>query len=262
MLQLRALPAFNDNYIWVFGQQDSGRVCVVDPGMAAPVLQLLQREGLQLEAIVLTHHHGDHIGGVEELLQQANVPVYGPHSARMGCVSHAVGDGDELELAGLPFRVLEVPGHTREHIAWFCHAVATCPQPLLFCGDTLFAAGCGRMFEGTPPQMHASLQRLAALPPETRVCCAHEYTLSNLRFAAAVMPRNTALQQRTARASALREQGLPTLPSLLADELATNPFLRCSEAEVVVAARQFSGDPALAEPAAVFGALRRWKDGF
>lgn len=261
MLELKPLPAFNDNYIWVFGQAGSGRICVVDPGDAEPVLRYLQEQGLQLEAILLTHHHADHIGGVQALLQYSQVPVVGPVNARMACVTHPVADGDEWQFAGLTFRALSVPGHTREHIAWFSAASDSCPEPLLFCGDTLFGAGCGRMFEGTAPQMHASLQRLAALPSHTRICCAHEYTLSNLRFAAAVMPDSEAVQRRIKRDSALREQGQPTLPSHLADELATNPFLRCDKPEVVATAAAQAGT-SLTDPAAVFGVLRGWKDSF
>lgn len=261
MLELRPLPAFSDNYIWVFGQRDSGRVCVVDPGDALPVLRHLQEHKLVLEAILLTHHHADHIGGVQDLLNHAPVPVYGPRSTRIPCISHVVAAGDIITVAGTQFHVLAVPGHTLEHIAYFGAATAETGEPMLFCGDTLFAAGCGRMFEGTPPVMHASLQQLAALPPRTRVCCAHEYTLSNLRFAAAVMPQSTAVAERTARDTALREQGLPTLPSLLADELATNPFLRCSNAEVVAAAQNHAGSSS-ADPATVFGILRAWKDNF
>jgi hydroxyacylglutathione hydrolase len=261
MLELRPLPAFNDNYIWVFGRQGSERVCVVDPGDAQPVLRHLQTNKLGLEAIVLTHHHADHIGGVQDLLNHAPVPVYGPRSPRMPCVSHVVAAGDELVLAGTLFRVLEVPGHTLEHIAWYSPPSDDTKEPLLFCGDTLFGAGCGRMFEGTAPMMHASLQQLAALPPHTRVCCAHEYTLSNLRFAEAVMPGNDAVARRSMRDAALRAQGLPTLPSHLADELATNPFLRCSSPEVRFAAQHHAGST-INDPAAVFGILRSWKDNF
>lgn len=261
MLELKPLPAFSDNYIWAFRQQGSAQVCVVDPGDAAPVLHYLKDAGLQLEAILLTHHHADHIGGVQDLLHHAHVPVYGPRSPRIPFVTQPVAAGSAVRVAGTRFEVLEIPGHTLEHIAFFSPASDSTREPVLFCGDTLFGAGCGRMFEGTPPVMHASLQQLAALPPHTRVCCAHEYTLSNLRFAAAVMPENQAVRQRLVRDQALRDAGQPTLPSHLADELATNPFLRCSRPEVVAAAQAQQG-AAVTDAAAVFGVLRRWKDGF
>jgi hydroxyacylglutathione hydrolase len=261
MLELRLLPAFNDNYFWVFGQRGSAQVCVVDPGDASPVLRYLQEQKLTLEAILLTHHHADHIGGVQDLLDHALVPVYGPRSSRMPCVSHVVGAGDTVTFAATRFEVLHVPGHTLDHIAWFSPASEHAREPILFCGDTLFGAGCGRMFEGTPPVMQASLQQLANLPPATRVCCAHEYTLSNLRFAAAVMPGNAAVKQRSVRDQALRDAGSPTLPSQLADELATNPFLRCGEPEVVAAVQRHAPGSG-SDPASVFGVLRRWKDTF
>lgn len=261
MLELRPLPAFSDNYIWVFAQRGSAQVCVVDPGDAGPVLRYLQEHGLALEAILLTHHHADHIGGVQDLLKHAAVPVYGPRSSRIPFVTHVVAAGDTVTVAQTRFEVLEVPGHTLEHIAYASAASATTPEPVLFCGDTLFGAGCGRMFEGTPPMMQASLQQLAQLPPHTRVCCAHEYTLSNLRFAAAVMPESAAVRQRGARDGALRKAGVPTLPSHLADELATNPFLRCGKPEVIAAAQQRAPGSAN-DPASVFGVLRSWKDTF
>lgn len=261
MLELIPLPAFSDNYIWLFGLRGSRQVAVVDPGDAGPVLAFLQQRGLQLDAILLTHHHADHIGGVDELLNHVRVPVIGPRSSRMPQVSRFVASGDRLTVAGLGFEVLEVPGHTLEHIAFYHAPSDAASEPLLFCGDTLFAAGCGRMFEGTPPMMHASLQQLAALPADTLVCCAHEYTLSNLRFAAAVMPDNAAVVERTERDAALRAAGKPTLPSRLADELATNPFLRCGSAEVGSAVHCHSACDT-SDPAVVFGALRSWKDRF
>lgn len=261
MLELRPLPAFSDNYIWVFGQRGTAQVCVVDPGDAGPVLRFLQDNDLGLEAILLTHHHADHIGGVQDLLDHVAAPVYGPRSSRIPFITHVVGAGDVVAVAGVRFEVLEVPGHTLEHIAYASGASANSPEPVLFCGDTLFGAGCGRMFEGTPAIMQASLQSLAELPPHTRVCCAHEYTLSNLRFAAAVMPENAAVRQRSTRDGALRAAGVPTLPSHLADELATNPFLRCNKPEVIAAVQQRVPGSA-SDPASVFGVLRSWKDTF
>jgi len=265
MLNVTAVRAFRDNYLWVLQDGSSPAVCVVDPGDAAPVLRHLAEHKLELQAILVTHHHADHIGGIAALLQHTQVPVYGPATPKIPQVSHPVAEGSVLQLLGHEFRVLEVPGHTLEHIAY----VATGPSAVssqdaslqLFCGDTLFAAGCGRMFEGTPPQMHGSLQKLAALPAHTLVYCAHEYTLSNLRFATAVMPDNQALQQRIMREQAKRDMDQATVPAQLAVELLTNPFLRCTDPLVraAAAAREPGGS---ADPATVFGILRRWKDAF
>lgn len=257
MISVFPLSAFRDNYIWVLSRDD-GTAIVVDPGDAAVVEDYLRDSGSTLAAILLTHHHADHTGGVEALLRRHPVPVYGPHEARMPMVSHPLADGEVLALPGLELEVLAVPGHTREHIALYCARPDTADaRPLVFCGDTLFAAGCGRMFEGTPPQMHASLARLAALPGETLVYCTHEYTLSNLAFARHLLPADAALAERTRQASARREQGLPTLPSSIAVERDTNPFLRCHD-PVVQEAAGVKGYP----PAEVFGALRRLKDDF
>lgn len=257
MISVFPLPAFRDNYIWV-ARHDDGSVLVVDPGDAAVVEDYLQDSGSTLTAILLTHHHADHIGGVEALLRRHPVPVYGPREARMPMVSHTLADGEVLELPGMTLEVLAVPGHTREHIAFYCARPDTADvRPLVFCGDTLFAAGCGRMFEGTPPVMHASLERLAALPGKTLVYCTHEYTLSNLAFARHLLPTDATLDQRTREESAKREQGRPTLPSSIALERATNPFLRCDDPAVQAAAGA-TGRP----PAEVFGALRRMKDEF
>ncbi|MEY4643057.1 MAG: hypothetical protein RLZZ227_3051 [Pseudomonadota bacterium] len=261
MLHIEPVKAFNDNYLWVFNEPGGGDACVVDPGDAPPVLAYLDKAGLKLAAILITHHHGDHIGGVNDLLQRYKVPVYGPATPRIPQVTHPVGDGDVVRVLNQDFRVLTVPGHTLEHIAYVSTAKATSAGPALFCGDTLFAAGCGRMFEGTPPMMHASLRKLAALPRDTQVFCAHEYTLSNLRFAAAVMPDNADVQARIANDNARRERDLPTVPSSIDLELKTNPFLRCTEPSVIAAAQrqQAAND---SDPAAIFGMLRRWKDGF
>ena len=258
-MEITALPAFSDNYIWVLRQQD--RVVVVDPGEAAPVLDYLQRTGGRLCTILITHRHSDHIGGVDELLQHASVPVYGPAAERdkITMLTHTLRDGDTVTLPelDLEFSVLDVGGHTLGHIAYF-----DAKNAALFCGDTLFAGGCGRIFEGTPQQMHASLAKLAALPANTRIYCAHEYTQSNMKFALAVEPANTALQQRSNEVTQLRAAGKPTVPSRLDEELATNPFLRWSEPEVVAAARHFSGNAALQDPVEVFAAIRAWKNVF
>ena len=226
---------------------------MVDPGDAAPVLDALGDTAPT--AILLTHHHGDHVGGLPKLLQRwPRTPVIGPDDARIDGITQVVGDGARVEAGPWHFDVLDVPGHTRSHIAFFGHG-------LLFCGDTLFSLGCGRMFEGTAPQMHASLMRLATLPADTRICCAHEYTLSNAMFALAVDPENPSLQRRVAEVRAHRDAGAATLPARLGDELACNPFLRCDAPAVRAAAERQAGH-SLATPAEVFGTLRAWKDGF
>ena len=236
-MNLTALPAFTDNYIWML--DDGTSAVVVDPGEAAPVQAALDARQLALAAILVTHHHGDHVGGVDALRSRLSGPVYGPRRESIPAPYVALDDGDTVEVLGQRFEVIDVPGHTAGHIAYF-HAGRD-GAPLLFCGDTLFSGGCGRLFEGTPAQMHASLSKFAALPADTRVCCTHEYTLSNLRFAAAVEPGNGAITAYTQRCQATREAGQPTLPSSMAQELAINPFLRCTQPEVVRMARELAG---------------------
>ena len=255
MIEITPIPAFSDNYLWLFRQQDSAEACIVDPGDAMPVLKYLDDNNLQLSAIVLTHHHPDHIGGVPELLQRFDVPVYGPESAAIPYVTRELHEGDHVRLLGIDFRILEIPGHTLDHIAYY--AEPETQEPLLFCGDTLFAAGCGRIFEGTPEMMYASLAKLAALKPETQVFCAHEYTLSNLAFAQAVTPDDPVVAERLSQEQEKRDQGQPTLPSNLARELQSNPFLRCANDDFKPQLQESPGSAL-----ATFAALREWKDRF
>ncbi len=259
-MKLIALPAFSDNYLWLW-QQDHMAV-VVDPGDATPVLQALAKEGLMLAAILVTHHHADHVGGVRELHLATGATVYGPTREDVPAPFTPIMQGDALELLGQTVQVLDVPGHTAGHVAYFLPNAT--PSPVLFSGDTLFSAGCGRIFEGTPAQMLASLDLLASLPASTQVCCAHEYTLSNLRFALAVEPSNTDLQTYAAHCQQLRAQGVPTLPAQLATELQINPFLRARHPDVRHAVAQHAGLSALeqTDDVAVFAALREWKNDF
>jgi hydroxyacylglutathione hydrolase len=260
-LTVLAIPAFDDNYLWLI--HDGAHAAVVDPGDAAPILAALAEHGLTLTAILLTHHHPDHTGGVPQLLAHTPVPVLGPRNDGIAGITHALGEGDVVTIAGLPLalRVLEVPGHTRGHIAYTSAGLADAPH-WLFCGDTLFGAGCGRLFEGTPAQMANSLARLAALPDDTLVFCAHEYTMANLRFAQAVEPANERLQQRVRDDGARRAAGLPTIPSSIGVEKASNPFLRYDEpaigATLVAAGKLHPG----ARGVDAFAALREWKNHF
>ena len=255
-MNLLSLPAFADNYIWML--HDGARAAVVDPGDASPVLEALDRLGLELAAILVTHHHGDHVGGVDALRSRLRGPVWGPARERIPQPFKPLSQGDRLEVLGLQFEVLEVPGHTAGHIAYVQREQTQ--APLLFCGDTLFSAGCGRLFEGTPAQMHQSLRALAAWPADARVCCTHEYTLSNLRFAAAVEPGNAAIARHTAHCQNLRAHDLPTLPSSIAMERQINPVLRCGEAELMASARAQGATQS--DAVSVLAALREWKNRF
>ena len=255
-LDVRPVRAFSDNYIWLIDSPRGEALVAVDPGDAAPVIAELRLRGASLAAILLTHHHPDHIGGVPELLRHWEVPVIGPDDARIAQRTRTVRGGERCELSelGLSFEILQVPGHTVSHIAFWGHGA-------LFCGDTLFSAGCGRMFEGTPIEMSASLTKLRNLPPETRVFCGHEYTAANLRFALTVDPYNDAALEYRAQVDRLRAADRPTLPSTLGLEIRVNPFLRCDEPTVVRAAEVHAGRP-LKGVTEVFGVLRAWKDQF
>lgn len=256
MLDVLTIPAFQDNYLWLI--HDGVHATVVDPGDAAPVLAALTEHHLSLSSILLTHHHADHVGGVPDLLQRFDVPVFGPRQENIPHTTQTLGEGDTVIVPelGLKLEVFDVPGHTRGHIAYFS------PEQLwLFCGDTLFAGGCGRLFEGTPEQMVASLTKLQTLPDATQIFCAHEYTIANLRFAIEVEPNNSELTTRLQHEQAKRAQGRPTVPSTIGLEKATNPFLRFCEpgiADRLVATGHISDR----EPIAVFAALRQWKNSY
>ena len=256
-MNLIALPAFTNNYIWML--HDGRQAVVVDPGESAPVVAALDARQLTLAAILVTHHHGDHVGGVDALRSRLHGPVYGPKRERIPQPYSPLIDGDSVDVLGMRFEVIDVPGHTSGHIAYFSAATGA-DAPILFCGDTLFSGGCGRLFEGTPAEMHHSLSRLAALPGATRVCCAHEYTLSNLEFARAVEPVNADLVAYTTWCEAQRAKGLPTLPASIARERQVNPFLRCDAPAVAKSARAHGADSD--EPVAVLTALRQWKNDF
>ncbi|TAG78241.1 MAG: hydroxyacylglutathione hydrolase [Betaproteobacteria bacterium] len=257
MLEITPIPAFEDNYIWALINRAAGTAVLVDPGDARPVEAFLAAHSLSLTGILITHHHGDHIGGIAALRADRAIPVFGPANESIASLTDRLRDSDKRQLPGnttYAVSVLEVPGHTAGHIAYRV-------DEHLFCGDTLFVMGCGRLFEGTPAQLYASLQRIASLPAHTQLFCAHEYTLSNLKFALTVEPSNEALQARAFKVASLRESGLPTVPTTVAEELETNPYLRCHSAEIRANAEQFAGS-SLANEVEVFAALRRWKNEF
>jgi hydroxyacylglutathione hydrolase len=253
-IEIYGLPAFEDNYIWCLRQGET--IAVVDPGDAKPVLEHLAASGRQLSAILITHHHRDHTDGIAALRNRYPVPVFAPAAESIAGTTDAVAGGQRIRVPtiNIEFDVIDVAGHTRGHVAYYHRGV-------LFCGDTLFACGCGKLFEGSAEQLHAALNKLSALPKATMVYCAHEYTASGIRFATAVEPNNVALPDRAAAVQRCLAAGKPTVPFSLADELATNPFLRCSQPEVVDAATRHAGH-LLASETEVFAALRRWRDRF
>jgi len=256
MLKIDAIPAFKDNYIWFIQAQGSQQLLIVDPGDAEPVITAIERQGLVPVAILITHGCHDHVDGIERLLKRYDIPVYGPKNEFIPHISHPLGACDDLVInAHFPsLRVLDIPGHTAGHIGFLI-------EDCLFCGDALFGAGCGRLHSGPADVLFQSLQQIAQLPLDTRVYCAHEYTQANLRFAAEIEPDNKKIQQRLKHTEQLRQRGLPSLPSHIALELDTNPFLRCDNEQVKKAAEQWSAQP-LETKQQVFTAVRKWKDGF
>lgn len=253
-MEIHLIPAFSDNYVHLLRDPGSGAVGVVDPGDAAPVEEALERRGWRLTHILNTHHHNDHIGGNGALKARYAATVIGAaaDARRIPDLDVTLGDGDTVAFGDQVARVIDTPGHTVGHIAfWFEGAGA------LFCGDTLFALGCGRLFEGTPTQMWGSLRALRSLPEATRVYCGHEYTLSNARFAVTVDPTNGELERRVEAIKAMRDHGRPTIPSTIGEERRTNPFLRADDAQVQAAVGMAGADPAK-----VFAEIRRRKDGF
>ncbi|WP_348945853.1 hydroxyacylglutathione hydrolase [Chitinibacter sp. FCG-7] len=250
MLTISAIPIYEDNYIWVLAQ--NRKAIAVDPGDAAPLQAWLAAQSCELAGVLITHHHWDHITGLAALVQAyPQLPIYGPVDVQ--AVTQPLAGGEQINVLDTPFAVIATPGHTLNHLCYYGNGA-------LFAGDTLFSGGCGRLFEGSPAQMYASLQTLAALPPETLLCCTHEYTQSNLRFALAVEPDNPQLQQRAAEVAALRAAGRMSLPSRLDIELASNPYLRCDQPAVIASAQRHA--PQAQQPAEVFAALRQWKDHF
>lgn len=256
MLEIIPLPALNDNYIWLLKNKASGHVAIVDPSEAKPVFDIIQAEGLIPVAILITHHHWDHVGGIPEITEKYPIPVYTPKNETVEGSTHPVGEGDSVKIPDLDLElsILDVPGHTAGAIAYYADG-------MVFSGDTLFAAGCGRMFEGTAPEMHNSLSKFKTLSDDTLLYCGHEYTVANLRFAAAVEPQNDAIKQRLSQADDLRQKNQPTVPVTLKIEKETNPFLRCDEPYVIDMAIKHAGKQ-LTEPHQVFASLRSWKDSF
>ncbi len=257
MLKIYPVHAFKDNYIWIIHNQNYA--VVVDPGIASPVIEYLELKKLRLSAILNTHHHADHTGGNKELLKSFAVPVYGPRNEFILSMTHPVSEGDQINLQeiSLNLAVLDTPGHTRGHIAYF----ASNPMNMVFCGDTLFSCGCGRIFEGTPQQMYQSLQKLSQLPDDTLIYCTHEYTLNNILFAKIVDPQNVELIELEITAQKLRHKNIPTIPTPLSLEKKTNPFLRCTQPGIITHVQKNSANLSV-DPISVFAALRQWKNNF
>ncbi len=255
-IQVQPILAFKDNYIWCLINDQTNHCIVVDPGEAKPVLVFLKHLKLTLDAIFITHHHWDHTNGIKGILKEYSIPVFGPANEKIMGVSNPVDEGANVELANWPinFKVIAIPGHTLGHIAYYGGG-------LLFCGDTLFSAGCGRLFEGTAEQMLASLDKLLALPDETQIYCGHEYTLSNLHFAQCIEPNNFHIKERLEKVRELHQKNLPSLPAVLGDERLINPFLRCENPEVVLRIEKHRGQK-FGSPADVFGYLRQWKNNY
>ncbi|SDW63560.1 hydroxyacylglutathione hydrolase [Marinobacter mobilis] len=264
MLSISAIPAFNDNYIWCLADSSSGKAMVVDPGDAGPVIDHLSQHGLTLDAILVTHHHPDHVGGIRKLIQTLGaVRTIAPANSPFTSASETVAAGDSVSWHELTFRVMEVPGHTLDHIAYFCPTPVD-GHPVLFCGDTLFVCGCGRLFEGSPAQMRHSLAQLRQLPDDTGVYCAHEYTLANLNYARNLLPGDEGLAAFEAECEQLRASNKATVPGLLGREKQLNPFLRWDDPEVIAAATNYAREQGLEcdTPDAVFAAVRHGKDHF
>lgn len=256
MFEIHALRAFSDNYIWTLIKDDE--VTVVDPGDGQVVTEFLIKQNLSLSNILITHHHFDHTGGIKKLAEIYNCKIFGPGEGHIEGITDPIKDHQEFTISGELFKAYATPGHTLDHLSYF---VDHEKEPLLFCGDTLFSGGCGRLFEGSPEQMHNSLSKLAELPKQTKVFCTHEYTESNLNFAAEVEPNNQILKEKINAVKILRKQDKETLPSTIESELEINPFLRCSEPEVINAAEKYQNSE-LKTPSAVLASIRDWKDNF
>lgn len=258
-ITIHPIPILKDNYVWMMINANKRLAMIVDPGEALPVISYLKDNKLTLTAILITHHHWDHTNGIEKIKneltndQHFDIPIFGHHQNMITHISHVVDEGDQISFSDFPiFKVFAIPGHTLKHLAFYSPSI-------LFCGDTLFAAGCGRLFEGKADELYHSLQKLIALPPETKVYCAHEYTLKNLQFAQLIEPHNQSIAEKMIRIKKCRDDNLPTLPSRLAEEKLTNPFLRCHIPEVIRKAEQYAGKK-LSNPIDVFATLRKWKD--
>ena len=265
MLTVNAIPAFQDNYIWMLSIADDNKVFVIDPGDAAPVLEKIQKNKLELAGILITHHHADHTGGVATLKKSYNIPVYGPAQSPFDGITQPLIDGDSCEVLGHTLSVKAVPGHTLDHICYYYNdsgkAALAETKPQLFCGDTLFLAGCGRLFEGSAEQMMKAMQFFKQLPDDTEVYCTHEYSIANLAFAEAVEPQNKMIQAAIDRCKSLREQNVPTIPTNIRQEKQINPFLRTGAESIQLAANHHTGRTLDSEQE-VFAAIRQWKDGF